>query len=574
MSHLINRRGVLKGTLAGAVAYLSGCTSTPLTQGASKLVGFTPVPREAADGKSISIAPEYQYQTLAPWGTPLTADAPAWQWPPSAAAQAQQVGIGHDGMTYFPLSADDRRGLLAMNHEYGSNPHILGTRWAEDQEQLLASQHAIGNSIMEIQETGGRWSLVPDSRYARRIHVNTPMVFAGPVAGHALIANKANNPVLGTMNNCANGQTPWGTYLTCEENFNFLFGATREIEPTAAQARYGLPPSRNFYNWHDLDPRFDMANPDYANESNRFGWVVEIDPRDPDTPPVKRSALGRFKHEGATVGEDSAGRAVVYMGDDQQFEFVYRFVSREPWREMRKRGLSPLDEGTLYVAQFEAEGKGLWLPLTLDNPRLAGTFTETADILVHARLAATLAGATPMDRPEWVSIGPAGDVYCTLTNNSRRSAPNPANPSAPNPHGQIVRWRDEEDERFSWDHFLICADVYETENSLGSPDGLLADPDGRLFICTDGAQFEDQPNQLMVADTVTGQLSRLLVGVQGCEITGLTMTPDRRTLFVNVQHPGNGDPRVTSFPAPDDGTTIPRDCTLVVTRRDGGIVGS
>ncbi len=573
----INRRIVLKGTLAAAVGYLAGCSAGKNPPTSVSRPGFTPVSMAAVDGRSVVIADEYEYQILIPWGEPLASDEPAWSWPPTADAQTQQVGIGHDGMTFFPLSEDGRHGLLAINHEFGSNPHVLGTAIPTTHDQVLASQHAHGVSVIELRETNGIWAQVPGSRFSRRIHVNTEMVMSGPVAGHALVTNRANNPIQGTLNNCANGQTPWGTYLTCEENFNFYFGSDKPFDSTEAQQRYLLHAQGSFYGWHLFDPRFDLAHPDYANESNRFGWVVEIDPADPSATPVKRSALGRFKHEGAAVVEGPDGRIVVYMGDDQQFEFIYKFVSSGNWRDMRAAGISPLDEGTLYAARFDEEGTGEWLPLTVDNPALATAFTDEADILVHTRLAATLVGATPMDRPEWTTVAPAGDVYCTLTNNTRREQPDAANPLAPNPHGHIIRWRDSDsflDTHFTWDHFLICDDVYETEDSLGSPDGLLATHDGKLLICTDGPQLEDKPNQLLVADTATGALARLLVGVNGCEITGLTTTPDWKTLFVNVQHPGNGNPEITSFPAPDDGKTVPRDCTLVVRRKDGGAIGS
>ena len=572
-----NRRQVLQGSLLGAVAYLAGCTSSGISGTSRPLVGFTSVPRTASDGTKIVLAPEYSYQILLPWGEPLLAGGPEWRWPPTAEAQAQQVGVGHDGIAYFPLSEDGRRGLLALNHEYGSNPHVLGAAAPANPAQVLASQHAHGVSVVEIQETDGRWAAVPNSSFSRRIHLNTEAIMAGPVAGHALISNRAGNPPAGTLNNCAGGETPWGTYLTCEENFNFYFGSDDAFEPGERQRRYDLRADGSYYGWHRFDPRFDLANADYANEANRFGWVVEIDPADRSAAPVKRTALGRFKHEGATVVEAADGRLVVYMGDDQRFEFIYRFVSRDRWRDMRAAGVSPLDEGTLYVARFDDGGRGEWLPLSHEQPALAAAFADQADVLVHARLAATLLGATPMDRPEWISVGPGGEVYCTLTNNTRRKQPDAANPVAPNTTGQILRWWDDgqhTNARFSWDHFLICEDLYETEQSLGSPDGLWADPDGRLLICTDGPQFEDQPNQLMVADIVTGELRRLLVGITGCEITGLATTPDRKTLFVNVQHPGNGDPRVTSFPAPDDGATVPRDCTLVVRRNDGGVIGS
>ena len=555
---------------------MAGCTTRGASASNDALVGFTPVARAVPDGKRVVIADEYEYQTFVPWGEPLTPGAPPWHWPPSASAQAQQVGIGHDGMTFFALDASGRHGLLALNHEFGLNHAVIGIDSPTTLDQVRASQHAHGVSVIEIRETNGRWEVVPDSRLSRRIHVNTEMAMSGPVEGHALVTNRAGSPIRGTLNNCANGETPWGTYLTCEENFNFYFGASSDFAPTERQARYELT-GASFYQWHTFDPRFDLANADYANESNRFGWVVEIDPANPTEKPVKRSALGRFKHESAAFAEGRGGRAVVYMGDDQQFEFIYKFVGNDDWRQARSAGKSPLDEGVLYVARFDDDNRGVWLPLTHEDPKLAAVFDDQAELLVHARLAATIVGATPMDRPEWVTVGPDGDAFCTLTNNTRRTVPDAANPNAPNPYGHIIRWRDTDQHvgtSFTWDHFLICDDIYETEQSLGSPDGLWADPDGRLFICTDGRQFEGKPDQLVVADTTTGQLSRLLVGVTGSEITGLTTTPDRRTLFVNVQHPGNGDPAVTSFPAMDDGKTVPRDCTLVVRRKDGGIVGS
>jgi secreted PhoX family phosphatase len=265
------------------------------------------------------------------------------------------------------------------------------------------------------------------------------------------------------------------------------------------------------------------------------------------------------------------------MGDDQRFEYIYKFVSADNWQTMQARGVSPLDEGVLYVARFDEGGKGEWLPLTMDNPALNQLFADQADILVNTRLAASALGATDMDRPEWTTVGPNGDVYCTLTNNHERTTPNAANPQAPNPNGHIIRWRDSNDhlgDTFSWDIFLISDQYYDKEASFASPDGMWADPDGRLFIMTDGNQRDKHHNQMLVADTNTGEVKRLLTGVPGCEVTGITTTPDRRTLFANIQHPGNGDPKLTNFPAEFDQQTIPRDCTLVIRRKDGGIVGS
>jgi len=293
--------------------------------------------------------------------------------------------------------------------------------------------------------------------------------------------------------------------------------------------------------------------------------------------PVKRTALGRFKHEGAAVTVGDGGRVVVYMGDDQANDYVYKFVSEGDWRAMRAAGRSPLDHGRLYVARFDADGTGAWLELTADDPRLKSRLGDQGAVVTYVRLAADLLGATPMDRPEWTTVAPDGRVYCSLTNNRRRAAPNAANPLAPNPHGHILRWRELDGHvgtRFAWEIFLMAKDSHDADHAFGSPDGLWADPDGRLFVETDGDQPDDINNQLLVADTRTGEVRRLFAGVSGDEVTGIAHTPDRRTLFVNVQHPGDGDPRLTNFPRAFDGTTVPRDSTVVIRRKDGGVVGS
>ena len=407
-----------------------------------------------------------------------------------------------------------------------------------------------------------------------------PMAYSGPAAGHPLLQTPAGNIPLGTVNNCSSGATPWGTYLTCEENFNGYFGATNNEQtwaPTETQQRYGFSSGGFGYGWEHFDARFDLSNPDYQNEENRFGWVVEIDPFDPTKTPVKRTALGRVKHEGATtvIGQD--GRAVVYMGDDQRFDYIYKFVSAGHFRSMLDSGVSPLDEGVLYVARFNEDGSGDWLPLTLDNADLAARFADMGELLVNTRIAADIVGATPMDRPEWITVAPNGDVYCTLTNNSQRTEANAANPLAPNADGHIIRWHDSDyhtGTTFQWDIFLIAETTHGTEESFSDPDGIWADPDGRIFIQTDGGQKDGLNNQLLVADSETGKLSRLLTGVTGDEITGIATTPDRKTMFVNTQHPGNGNPELTNFPAEVDGVTIPRDCTIVITKKDRGVVGS
>lgn len=574
----IQRRTILKGGLAAAVQYMVGCTNgnNIIAEGKRSLIGFRPVPFSIGAGRMPVISEDYQYEVLVPWGTSLQPDGPEFQHPQIEAAQVQQVGIGHDGMAYFPISDDGKRGLLSLNHEYGRNRQVLGKREPNLLSDVRTSQYAHGVTIVEVAESDGQWQRV-ESQFARRLHANTKTRFSGPAAASADLMNNAGNEYRGTFANCSNGQTPWNTYLTCEENFDLYFAATGDFSPAARQARYGLSKTGARYYWERFDPRFDLSNPDYQNEANRFGWVMEIDPFDTNHVPVKRTALGRIKHEGAGHGVSQDGRVVIYMGDDDEFEHIYKFVSAGNYEDMLARGVSPLDEGVLYVARFDEGGTGEWLPLTADNPTLKKDFKDQADILINTRLAATALGATDMDRPEWATVAPNGDVYCSLTKNKARIVPNAANPQAPNPHGHIIRWHDSDNlvgTTFTWDIFLMAKDHLADEHSFSCPDGLWADPDGRLFMMTDGNQRDGHCNQLLVADTNTGDVRRLLSGVTGCEITGIASTPDRKALFVNVQHPGDGDPKLTSFPAAYDGKTIPRDSTLVIRRRDGGVVGS
>jgi hypothetical protein len=265
------------------------------------------------------------------------------------------------------------------------------------------------------------------------------------------------------------------------------------------------------------------------------------------------------------------------MGDDERFEYLYKFVSEKNWKAMQAQGLSPLDHGTLYAAKFNDDGTGEWLELSMENAAIAAEFNDQGEVVTYARKAADLAGATPMDRPEWTTVAPNGDVYCTLTNNSGRTETGPGSPRAPNPDGHIIRWRDSDHHvgtTFKWDIFLIADETHGTEAAFGSPDGLWADPDGRIFIQTDGSQPDDLNDQMLVADAATGEVRRLFEGVPGCEITGVAVTPDRRTMFINVQHPGGGNPAATNFPHAQDGTTVPRDATVAITRKDGGIIGS
>lgn len=572
----LSRREVLSGGLAGAAAFLApGALRAAAPASKGDLIGFTPVAVDDGGGPRPAISPDYEFQVLVPWGDPLQPGGPAFRWPPNAADQAEQLGIGHDGLAFFTIDGANDHGLLVLNHEFGRNRHVLGKRAPASLDEVRVSQHAHGVSVVAIRRIDGRWDSVA-SPFARRIHANTPVAFSGPAADHPLLQNPSADEPRGTLNNCACGTTPWGTYLTCEENFQGYFGATRPWKPSDVEARYGLRAKGFNYGWEAFDPRFELNHPDHANEANRFGWVVEIDPFDPDHVPVKRTALGRFKHEGIAITEGRDGRLVGYMADDQAFEYLYKFVTDDDWRTLRDRGQSPLDHGRLYVARFNDDGTGTWRELTLDNPALAARFGSQAEVLVHARIAADLLGATPMDRPEWTTVAPDGRVYCALTNNRARRVPDAANPLAPNPDGHVIRWRDADDHlgtTFTWDIFLVAQETHGTEATFSDPDGVWADPDGRLFILTDGGQQAGLNNQLLVADTATGEVRRLLTGVPGCEVTGIAMTPDRRTAFVNLQHPGNGDPNKSTFPSNVPGT-VPRDATIALWRKDGGVVGS
>ena len=436
------------------------------------------------------------------------------------------------------------------------------------------------------------------------------MRISGPAAGAAHLrtaADPSGRLVLGTVNNCASGHTPWGTYLTCEENWNAYFHGRKD--GSADEARYGVKPDGFGYRWHEHDERFDTAK--HPNEPNRFGWVVEFDPFNPNDTPVKRTALGRMKHEGAYVSTSKDGRVVIYMGDDERFEYIYKFISRDrvsPGGYAANRDL--LDHGTLYAARLEDSGAGEWLELTYGKHGLTGAngFSSQADVLIRTRQAADRAGATRMDRPEWIAVHPAtGEVFAALTNNSERGKPgkgatDAANPRASNVFGHIVRWSEQGGAAalsFRWSMFLLAGDPAApdaaargsvTGDGFGSPDGLWADPRGLLWIQTDvstsalgkGPYAALGNNQMLAADPLTGEVRRFLVGPRGCEITGIVMSPDLRSLFVNIQHPGepanernqpNQPMAISSWPrAP--GIDRPRSSTIVITREDGGIVGA
>jgi secreted PhoX family phosphatase len=541
---------------------------------------------------------------------------PAWKPDASnsAAEQALQLGMHHDGLHYFPLDGA-RRGLLVMNHEYVDEGLLFADGLAGwSAEKVAKAQAAHGISVLEVERFDGGWRLVRPSRFARRLTAASPFALGGPAAGHALMRTAADprgTRVLGTLNNCAAGMTPWGTYLSGEENWAGYFDGGEA--PTPDQRRWGLR-AAGWSRWAEHDERFDARR--HPNEFHRFGWVVELDPMDPDSTPVKRTALGRAAHEGAWVAVTKAGRAVVYSGEDAAFEYLYKFVSRDPIApargglSMAQANASLLDHGTLHVARFDADGSGRWLPLVHGQGPLtaANGFADAGEVMIKARQAADLLGATPMDRPEWLAIDPrSSTVYCTLTNNTARGAPgrpgvDAANPRAHNTMGQIIRWTEAQDfdaTSFRWNHLLLAGDPANERaeargtirgDAFGSPDGLAFDPRGLLWIQTDaststlgrGEYARLGHNQMLACDVASGEVRRFLTGPAGCEIAGAAFTPDATTMFVNVQHPGES-PRARNDPAdptkhsrwPDGARAQrPRSATLAIRRRDGGPVGS
>ena len=621
-------------------------------------MGFSNVAVSTAD--TVIVPAEYKWEVVYAWGDPINGVAPVFKQDGSnsAAEQTLQSGMHHDGGHFFSLpdwkSTSSTSGVWAVNHEYVDPSLLLGPFGTWDTaENVAKSKAAHGCSIVEFERTtGGQWEVKRNSPYARRITADTEIEIAGPARGHALLKTSADPTgtlVKGTINNCAAGNTPWGTYVTCEENFNGPFGTDNSaFTQSPDQRRYGLRKTGftnalgSLYPWFRQDQRFDLSLE--PNESNRFGYVVEIDPYDPTRKPVKRTALGRFKHENCEWLLAKDGRVAFYMGCDEVNEYIYKFVTAGKFnRDVRAANLDLLDSGTLYVAKFNDDGTGAWLELSLGKNGLtaANGWTEQAQIHIRTRQAADRAGATMMDRPEWVATNKkTNDVFVTLTNNGRRgTAPASSNPadgsgsasgarpavdnanprgtvaSGGNAFGHIIRWKDDGDDSaattFKWSVFVLAGDPQQTDDNkkgningdaFGSPDGLWVDDSGYLWIQTDvstprlsnNATLATPPttpnpdyknlgnNQMLMADPNTRKVKRFLVGPSQCEITGVHMTPDRKTMFVNIQHPGedgsDGDLSATpkKFSSWPDGAAAgrPRSATIAITRKDGGIIGT
>ena len=581
--------------------------------------GFTAI--STARQAGVAVPPGYTAVANFKSGEPITGTYPPYKADGSntGAEQEQQIGQHHDGMHYFTLPGFDpnRRGILALNHEYIEQRFLFragtvftGNRPADDVRKEIAAH---GVSMIEIEKlANGQWAIVRGP-YNRRITAGTPMEIGGPARGHPkLVTSFSPNGTMtrGTINNCAHGYPPWGTYLTCEENFAGYFTNGDSNRPRE-HTRYGVPTGAGRYRWETVEPRFNAratassAAGDFRNEPNGQGWVVEIDPYDPTSVPIKRTGLGRFAHEGAWFAPPRVARPFVfYMGDDAQNEYIYKFVTNARYVPLQI-DRNALDSGTLYVAKFNDNGTGQWLPLDINDAgfRAAASaagvaFTDQGDVVINTRLAADVVGATRMDRPEWGAVDPRdGQVYFALTNNSSRTAAqvNASNPRGPNPFGHIIRWREDGDDSaalsFRWDLLLLSGTETDSLNPIAgasarlnadsihaSPDGLWFDAAGTLWIQTDmsGSQQATGPfgeNQMLAMDVRTGVIKRFFAGPPGQETTGVVTTPDLRTMFVNLQHPNEGGAGVSN-PFPDGPGTFPRSCTVIVTKNDGGIIGT
>ncbi|NTJ41944.1 PhoX family phosphatase [Agrobacterium larrymoorei] len=606
----VSRRGFLGGVLAfgsaaaalgtlGTLGNLASSTSAQAQEAAASRFPFKPV--GIATDNTIHVPEDYSWKPVAKWGQPLFSTASDIDPVKGVSLENSDKVFGEntDGMELFVVGSHQ---LIAVNHEYVNNETNLPHRekgMPANLDEVKILQHMQGVTVMEVAEGNDGWEIVVDSPFNRRIHHNTPMKLSGPAAGSDLVKTAADaNGIdcLGTFNNCGAGRTPWGTYLTCEENFNGYFGSTvADFKMPDDYKRYGIT-AETRYGYEKFDERFDVSK--HPNEPRRAGYVVEIDPSNASSTPMKRTALGRIKHENAAVVVARDGRVVVYMGDDERGEFLYKYISNGiyvPGGDTSKL----LDEGTLYVAKFTDDGNGEWVALTE-----ASTGMKMDEICVFTRQAASKVGATTMDRPEWVAINPiAIEAYCALTNNSRRGEVkdgkmrtnaggdvmeiNAANPREKNEYGQIVRWYPENDDhadgKFKWDLFCMAGnpDVHKdayagssninSGNMFNSPDGMMFDSTGLLWIQTDGEDSNEGAfagqgnNQMLAGDPVTGRIERFLTSPKGSEVTGQTWSADKRTHFVGIQHP--------DAPFPDGEGKLPRSVIVAIKRDDGAMIG-
>ncbi|MCB9872792.1 MAG: PhoX family phosphatase [Planctomycetaceae bacterium] len=577
---------------------------------------------EHGNDGDVHVAEGYEVQPLLRWGDAITSSAPTFDvLNQSPASQLQQFGYNCDFTALLPLPAakdGSQRGLLCVNHEYTDTnlmfPGIVDASCLEkltkDQVDIELAAH--GHSVVEVQKHRGRWQVVRTSLLNRRITaLDTVMKMTGPAAGHERLRTSADpmgTTVIGTLNNCAGGVTPWGTMLICEENFNSYFSGDPAMTPEErSHTRYGITgPSQFNPAWAKHYSRFDIERE--PHEPNRFGWVVEFDPYDPNSLPVKRTAMGRLKHEGAGIVVNHDGRVVIYCGDDERFEYVYKFVTNRPYdTAKREANQDLLDDGVLYVAKFADAGTVRWLPLVFGEGPLTveNGFQSQADVLIEARRAADVLGATPMDRPEDVEPSPTtGHVFVILTNNSKRKADqvDAVNPRPSNQHGHILELippktdgeLDHTATEFAWDVFLRAGDPNEASHAANYHESVSRNG---WFSCPDNAAFDNQGRIWLTTDSdhgLTGfgdgvyacdtdgpgrALPKLFFrGPRGSEVSGVCLSPDNETLFVSVQHPGEEEGSDFQKPStrwPDNRPGMPpRPTVVAITRKDGGVIGS
>lgn len=616
----LDRRTLLKAAGAvGLAPLLPGCTR------AGTSAGFAFQEIAAGFDDTHHVAPGYGADVLIRWGDPVLADAPVFDpRAQTAESQSKQFGYGNDFIGFFPLprgSGASDHGLLGINHE-DTVPALMfpdpGAFPPEVYVDLDKSAHGI--SVIEVKKTGGHWGVVVDSTYARRLTPRSDtFTVSGPAAGHARMRTSADpegRTVIGTLGNCSGGMTHWGTYLTAEENVHYYFSGDASKSPDAAKyKRYGVPAAG--HGWGYVEPRFSVERE--PNEPHRFGWIVEIDPYDPKSTPVKRTALGRFCHEGAECVVNKDGRVVVYTADDTRFEYVYRFVSARPMDTKNPAGNRDLlDDGVLSVGRFNDDGTLEWLPLIQGQGELTpdNGFNDQGDVVIYCRFAADKVGATPMDRPEGIVFSPtAKRLYASFTLNPNRTEAqiNRANPRAENYFGHILEFTppdgDHAAAKFTWDVVVLCGPPDKKESGVkgtgatwpagttndgwfANPDNLAIDVAGRLWVATDGntAGTTGRCDGLWALETESAGRGRgrgFFRCPVGAEMTGPRFTPDGRTLFVSVQHPAfegskdqPGFERVSTF---DDPSTRwpdfkpdmpPRPAVVVITKKDGGIIGS
>lgn len=626
----LSRRDLLRGAAGlAATGALPALLAAPARAAASALA-FEGLPFIGVTEQLHHVATGHKADVLISWGDPIFPDAPAFDpLNQTAERQSRQFGFNNDFIGYVPLTPEARakaehiasqnstHGLLVVNHEYPI-PHMMvpGLLNYDDgharatAERVAMEWQALGLSVIEVRLLDGNWIVVPDSGFARRFTATTPFAITGPARGHARMRTAADpdgTTAIGTFHNCAGGVTPWGTILSGEENVQGVFvcdrDALRATHPRETASAESFDVKRSSP-WHKFDPRFDMnATP---SEFNRFGWVVEIDPYDPQSLPKKRTALGRFRHEGATVVARHGHSVVVYLGDDQTMEHVYKFVSAKPFRDGdHQANADLLDDGVLYAARFDEDGTGEWLALVHGNGPLTAEngFDDQGDVVIDTRRSARLLGATETDRPEDIETDPLTmRSYIAFTGGTERTDANAVSPRAPNPYGHVVEIlppgsdgdRDHAAADFTWDILFLAGNPaaepsdgaryggpLDPGGALAQPDNLLFDPKGRLWIATDGAKGIGAADGLWacaVAGADRAVTRRFFSVPRGGELTGPCFTPDGTTLFVSVQHPGHEkgstfDQPTTRWPAGADSTMPPRPSVMAIRREDGGPIG-